>query len=49
MHNDATGVLCASERIACALVDLDARKAAPFPADRLPLLRQRLAEDAQQP
>lgn len=49
MVNDATGELCASERIACALVDTDARKAAVFPAELLPGLHARLAEDTQTP
>lgn len=31
MTNDATSEVCATERIACALVDLDARKATAFP------------------
>lgn len=31
MTNDATGEVCATERIACALVDLDTRKATAFP------------------
>lgn len=31
MVNDATGDVCATERIACALVDLQARKAAVIP------------------
>ncbi len=49
MVNDANGQVCASERIACALVDTDARKAAPFPASLLPGLQARLAQDAQTP
>lgn len=46
MVNDATGETCATERIACALVDLAARKAVAFPEDALPTLQRRLQEDA---
>lgn len=40
--DDVTGVLCASEKITCAYMDLQTRRASPFPPD----IARRLGEHA---